>query len=95
MAVDAVARHPFASGKPHAWQRLHPGEPRPMTTAATTTTTSSDDSDDHPARRHSSGGGGGGGGGRRGGGGGGGGGGNPGAFMGNVMGGFVGGMFHR
>jgi uncharacterized caspase-like protein len=64
--------------------------------AATTTTTSSDDSDDHPARRHSSGGGGGAGGGRRGGGGGGGGGGgNPGAFMGNVMGGFVGGMFHR
>jgi uncharacterized caspase-like protein len=61
---------------------------------ATTQTSSGDDSEDRPARRHSSSGGGGS---RRssGGGGGGGGGGNPGAFMGNVMGGFVGGMFRH
>jgi len=60
--------------------------------AATTTSSSDDSSDDHAVHHHSSGSGGGG---RRGGGGGGGGGGNPGAFMGNVMGGFVGGMFRH
>jgi hypothetical protein len=58
---------------------------------ATTATSSSDDADDKPARhRRSGGGGGGGGGGHRGGGGG-----DPGAFIGGVMGGMLGGAFRR
>jgi Caspase domain/Putative peptidoglycan binding domain len=56
---------------------------------ATTATSSNDESDSRPARHRSSGGGGGGGG-RRGGGGG-----DPGAFIGGVMGGMLGGAFRR
>ena len=55
---------------------------------ATTATSSNDDSDSRPARHRSSGGGGGGGG-RRGGGG------DPGAFIGGVMGGMLGGAFRH
>jgi hypothetical protein len=55
---------------------------------ATTATSSNDDSDSRPARHRSSGGGGGGGGGRRGGG-------DPGAFIGGVMGGMLGGAFRH